>query len=126
MKDSIFDALRKAEDCLESAEYNLAGGFLNAAVNRAYYGVYDALTALLISKSLNAKSHSGAHNQFAEHFIKTREFSKEGGSIVKYCFDIRHQSDYDLQSNIDDDEAKKCVENCREFINMTKDYLEIQ
>ena len=74
MKAEIIRLLEKAHDCLESAELNLDNGFFDTAVNRSYYGIFDAVTALLLSKEIAVKSHSGSIQQFALHFVKTGYF----------------------------------------------------
>jgi uncharacterized protein (UPF0332 family) len=60
-----FKALEKAEDAIENAEYNLKGGFISATANRAYYGCYYCMIALLYTKSVHAKTHQGAHTKFS-------------------------------------------------------------
>lgn len=115
--------LAKADDCLESAVYNLKGDFLDAATNRAYYGVFDALSALLLAKKLSAKSHSGAQSLFNEHFVKTGLFPKEAGMWINFCFQMRQQSDYDFSSKIELEEAKQVVEYCERFIILAKAWL---
>jgi uncharacterized protein (UPF0332 family) len=60
MKPEIRRLLEKAHDCLESAELNFENGFFDTSINRSYYGIFDALTALLIFKEITVKSHSGS------------------------------------------------------------------
>ena len=120
----ILDMFRKAQDCIASAEYNLKGDFLDAAVNRSYYGIFDALSALLQSKSLYPKSHSGALSLFSEHFIKSGILPKEVGGWVHFCFEMRQQCDYDFNSKVDFDTANQCLHYSKEFLSLTRNYLE--
>lgn len=48
-----------ARDAVESAQYNLDGGFYGVAVNRAYYAFFYAATALLLTRNLTRAKHSG-------------------------------------------------------------------
>ena len=68
-------ALEKAEDAIENAEYNLKGGFVSATANRAYYGCYYCMIALLYSKSLHAKTQQGHTQNFLSCLLK-RGFSQ--------------------------------------------------
>lgn len=120
------EMLARAKDCLESAEYNIKGGFLDAAANRAYYGVFDALNALMVSSGYSAKSHNGLRTLFAEHFLKTGLFPKESGFWIGYCFEMRQQSDYDFSSRIELEETEKSMEYCRCFIDAVEGYLSAQ
>jgi uncharacterized protein (UPF0332 family) len=52
MMPEVIRLLEKAADCLESAGFNLENGFPDAAVNRSYYAVFDAVTALLRTNTI--------------------------------------------------------------------------
>ena len=117
------EMIARAKDCLESADYNIKGGFLDAAANRAYYGVFDALQALMVSSGYAAKSHNGLRTLFAEHFLKTSIFPKEAGMWIAYCFEMRQQSDYDFSSRIELEETQQSVEYCRSFIDAVEKHL---
>lgn len=73
----IQDRIDKALDCLGSAQYNLEGGYFDAAANRAYYAVFDAMLAILLYKGFQPKSHTGARTLFAQHFILTGDLPRE-------------------------------------------------
>lgn len=51
--------LEKAEGRLNAAELLLEEGFLEDAVSRAYYSMYNAAKAALSSRDKNAKTHKG-------------------------------------------------------------------
>jgi uncharacterized protein (UPF0332 family) len=58
--DESFKALEKAGDAIENAEYNLKGGFVSATANRAYYGCYYCMIALLSSKKCACQNTPGS------------------------------------------------------------------
>jgi uncharacterized protein (UPF0332 family) len=49
-------ALEKAIEALESAAYDLQGGFILTAVNRAYYACYYCMAGLLLTQNVYAKT----------------------------------------------------------------------
>lgn len=52
-----------ANEAIESAQYNLDGGYYGVAVNRAYYAFFYAASALLLTKDLARGKHSGVFRQ---------------------------------------------------------------
>jgi len=117
-------ALEKAEDALENAEYNLKGGFVSATANRAYYGCYYCMIALLYSKNVHAKTHQGAHAKFSELFVKTGIFPIEISNDISVIFDFRQEADYDLDTDISHEEAKDLIKRASSFYQLTKAYLQ--
>ena len=59
MPDEVDELLTRAEDRLRAARHLLAGSHFSDAVSRAYYAMYFAATALLLSKGVATKTHSG-------------------------------------------------------------------
>ena len=126
MKPEIVRLLEKAGDCMESAELNYNNGFFDASVNRSYYGIFDAVSALLMSKDVTVKSHSGSIQQFALHFVKTGLFDIEMQESVIFCFQKRQTGDYDLYSDISEEDALQCLEKSRNFILKVREWLKNQ
>jgi len=60
-----------AEQALGTAQGNLASGDFRAAVNRAYYAVFYAASAMLLTRGVERRKHSGVIGAFREHFVKT-------------------------------------------------------
>lgn len=123
MIEEIRQIVDKADDCLESAVYNMKGGFYDAAVNRSYYAIFDATVALLHAIGVTAKSHKGVQIKFNECFILTQILPESANQILASSFSKRQMGDYDLWSEITEEEAKKVVEDAAEFIELTKSYL---
>jgi uncharacterized protein (UPF0332 family) len=119
-----FKALEKAEDAIENAEYNLKGGFISATANRAYYGCYYCMIALLYTKSVHTKTHQGAHAKFSELFVKTGIFPSETSSDISVIFDFRQEADYDLDTDITHEEANDLIRRARSFYQLAKTYLQ--
>lgn len=117
-------ALEKAEDAIENAEYNLKGGFISATANRAYYGCYYCMIALLYTKNVHAKTHQGAHAKFSELFVKTGIFPNETSSDISVIFDFRQEADYDLDTDITYEEASDLIRRALSFYQLAKAYLQ--
>ena len=67
--------LERAYETLKEADYNTAGGYYNAAVNRLYYACYYAASALLLNCEIEANTHNGVKTQLSMHFVRTGHLS---------------------------------------------------
>lgn len=120
-----FKSLEKGIDAVESAEYDLKGGFLLASVNRAYYACFYSMMALLYTQNIYTKTHQGAHVKFFETFIKTGIFSIETADRLTKMFKYRQEADYDLDATVSPEEAEELIRDAREFLQQAKAYLQI-
>lgn len=66
----------------------------NTAVNRLYYACYYAVSALLISYNIEAKTHSGVRSMLGMNFTKTEKLSIEMNKFYFDLFENRQASDY--------------------------------
>lgn len=85
----------KADVALDDAAFLSNAGRYALAANRLYYALYYAASALLLSKGIITKRHSGLIAQMHLHFIKTGILSAEEGALFKVMFDLRHEGDYE-------------------------------
>jgi len=68
--------MAKAEELLKVAKYLYEGGFYESVANRVYYSEFTAVSALLHSVGLEAKTHKGTHSHFSESFFKNGKIYK--------------------------------------------------
>jgi uncharacterized protein (UPF0332 family) len=66
----------------------------NGAVNRLYYAAFHASQALLATRGLISKSHSGAIKLFQEHFVKAGHVSPAVARFLPRAFEMRQDADY--------------------------------
>jgi uncharacterized protein (UPF0332 family) len=86
--------LEMAEAYLDDARYLALDDRWNSCANRLYYACFTALTALLESKNLSPKKHSGVRALFNQHFVKPGEVPTELAAAFNDLFELRHQADY--------------------------------
>ena len=86
--------MERAYETLKEADYNTAGGYYNASVNRLYYACYYAASALLLSHEIEAHTHNGVKTQLSMHFVRTRQLSIEHGATFSLLFEKRQAGDY--------------------------------
>ena len=85
----------KADLALDDAAFLADAGKYGLAANRLYYALYYAASALLLSKGIVTKRHSGLMTQIHLHFVKTGIISSNEGALFKVMFSLRHEDDYE-------------------------------
>jgi uncharacterized protein (UPF0332 family) len=70
------------------------GGSPVSIVNRAYYSIFYAALALLVTADVEPNKHSGVLAKFDELFVRQGIFPKEMSRIIHHAFDMRQAGDY--------------------------------
>jgi len=78
----IENYLNLAQEELEAAELLLENDHYRALISRAYYAIYYATQAVLISEDINTSTNKGLIKLFRLHFIKTSKLSNELSVIL--------------------------------------------
>ena len=86
------------------------------AVSRAYYCVFHAAQAMLLTEGLSAHTHQGLISLFSSHFIKTGKLEKKLGKYLVELKDDRERSDYEIYSTIDKETATQSIKEADEFL----------
>jgi uncharacterized protein len=86
--------LQKAHESLESAQRELVAGSVAFAINRAYYALFYAVSALLLEAGRQFKRHSGMRAAFNRDFIRTGCVEMRYGDLYNQLFEDRQAGDY--------------------------------
>lgn len=123
MKAICMSVWQRALESLDDATANLQDGRYLVTVNRSYYAVFYALSALLYDKDFfHTKSHSGAHAKFRELYVKTGLLPKEISYWLDKTWELRQAGDYDFDDVVTVDEATQAQESARLFIQAVMVY----
>lgn len=117
--------LEKADVALEDAAFLADAGRYNLAANRLYYALYYAASALLLSKGIITKRHSGLITQMHFHFIKTGILTPEEGGLFKVMFDLRHEGDYEDFIDVERADIEEYTPQVIELVEKLKALVEI-
>ena len=93
--DLIDYRLQRAKETLKEADYNAAGGYFNAAVNRLYYSCYYAASALMLANNIEASTHKGIKTMIGLQFVKPGKLDARFGRIYQQLFENRQSGDYE-------------------------------
>src|SRR5450432_2206066 len=108
--------LKKARALLSEVDIQLQNRFYATAINRLYYSCFHATKALLLTKDLTPKTHSGVVSMLHQHFVSQDSFDKVHAAFFSKLMQERIDDDYSDFMVISFDEVK-------EFIAPAKDYL---
>jgi uncharacterized protein len=107
----------KAQSKLKTAKLALDAGQYDDSVSRAYYGVFNAMTALLYKKGLVFSSHGQVIGAFNSEFIKTGILSSDFTKQINGLFQDRQASDYDPSPEITRDISEMHFKNAECIID---------
>ncbi|NWF51005.1 MAG: HEPN domain-containing protein [Ignavibacteriaceae bacterium] len=116
--------INKADNKLSVAKKLYNSKDYEDSVSRAYYAVFHASQALLLTEGQKAETHKGVVTLFGLLFVKTGKFSKELGKYLSNLKDDRESGDYELFSFIDEETSKAALEEAEKFLKEVKTYLQ--
>ncbi|MBL7164447.1 MAG: HEPN domain-containing protein [Anaerolineales bacterium] len=116
--------LDNAREMLEVAQVMLANDFYPSAINRAYYAIFYAANALLVTNNMTQAKHSGVISVFRQHFVKTGLIDPEFSKIYGRAMEDRHESDYELESPISKEDAQENLNGAVKFVSEVERWLQ--
>ena len=115
-RQEIYLHIENAEEMLEAAQVMLNNDFYTSVVNRAYYSVFYAANAMLLTKGLSRKKHSGVISLFRKEFVKTNLLPIEYSEIYGRIMSNRQASDYELASPITPEVAQESLDDAKSLL----------
>ena len=108
--------MNKAQQACSSAQVLLGLGDSNGACNRAYYAMFDAARAALLTFGVQAgKSHSGLISAFSQHLVKSGLVPVELGRLLKRAEGFRMVADY-MDDSVELSDAQEMVAQAASFV----------
>jgi uncharacterized protein (UPF0332 family) len=119
----IIAQMKKSEEKLKAARALLENDFVDDAISRAYYFMFHAGSAVLLSEGLSAESHSALKNIFGLHFVKTGKIDRKFSRLLNKLKDERENGDYDIFTSFEHEDAEVDIKEAEEFREEMKKYL---
>ena len=121
-KDLIFYRIETAQSDIKAAEILLNAKEFRGANNRAYYGIYHAISAIHALDGNAYKRHKDALANFNKNYIKTEIFPRKLGRKIVEAEENRHASDYDDFYIASKEESEQQISVADEFIILAEKY----
>lgn len=115
--------IRSRENLLEMKlllERNLYLG----TVNRGYYAIFHAISALILFlEGKEFSSHTALISYFGKYYAKTEKIPKNYHKIFLDAFNIRQRADYDYDAIVSKEQADEIAINAQEIVNYVENKL---
>jgi uncharacterized protein (UPF0332 family) len=122
-KNEIAAQLERAENSLQAAKELLEKEYYDISASRAYYAVFYASSALLLSANIDPSKHSGVIAAIHREFVKTGKLDKEQGKNLNWLFELRSVGDYGVIVHVSGDESTRAVKTAEKYIQTIKQLL---
>lgn len=124
-KDLCLYRMKKARNCLESANILMQSGDYCGAANRSYYGIFHCIRSLLALKGVDFSKHSGVMAYFQKEYIKSGIFKKDYSKILTEAFEMRSDADYDDYYVLSKEEVEEQLQNAELFLTGVEEYIDL-
>lgn len=122
-QDAIHAQLAKSRRALGEAEFIVKNGFADAALNRAYYCVFHAARAALVSRGVQPKTHRGVNDRFNADLVEPGLIESEYLSILGREQRDREVADYSVDQTLTVEHAQKRTTEARRFLERIESFL---
>lgn len=112
--------IARAHRLLASSEALIQLGDRESAVSRAYYAMFHAARAALLTRQLTPKSHKGVLTLFSDQFVRTGEFPQENFRAFRDAFGDRTLADYADDISFTDQDALRTLAAARSFVDLAE------
>lgn len=116
--------IRQAQEALVEISVLIENKFLDLAVNRIYYSIFYAISAVSIKDGFTTSKHKKLLGWFNKNYISNGILPREFGKMIYAAYENREKSDYDFLFEITKEEIKKYFELAKEFVSEIKRLLE--
>lgn len=123
LEEKIKKLLEKGDQKLRAASTLYQEKLYEDSISRAYYAMHHAALALLLTKNISPKTHSGLLTMFGLHFIKTKKMEKKYFDILSHARDLRENGDYEALFVASAEEARVVLSNAKRFVKKAKELL---
>ena len=122
-RDLVLYRIETSKSDIKAAEILLNAREFRGANNRAYYGIYHAVSAIHALDGNAYKRHKDALANFNKNYVKTEIFPRKLGKRIVESEEIRHASDYDDFYIATREEAEEQIQTAKELVRLVEEYV---
>jgi uncharacterized protein (UPF0332 family) len=112
-RTNIRDEVRRAGESEQAAEALVQLGLVADAASRVYYMLYHWVRALLLSRGLEPRSHSGAIHLFNVELVRTGLMDTSSNRLLSGLQRLRELADYDASLVLSAQDVRQELERAR-------------
>ena len=117
---NIAAELARCEQSLRAARVLIDADLLLDAESRLYYAAFHAAVALLLTESLQAKSHAGVAQLLGLHFVKTGRLDPDDARLFARLQKYRVEADYSTEFVLTKNALEEDLAACRAFVQRVR------
>ena len=125
-QEAINLILDKARALMGEVDVLIENKFYTSAISRAYYGCFHATRALLLTKDLTSKTHSGVIVLLHKHFVSENNFQHEKAAFLSKLMQERNDDDYSDFMIKDFSEIEDYIIPAKEYLQYVSSYIQSQ
>jgi len=110
--------IQRARSTLRSAQLCLQQEFLDSAVSRAYFAIFQMAVCALERRGVKRTewTHKGVHSEFVQTFARRRKIVPANfAGALPALMDLRHMADY-RQPGVSQRQAKRAIRVAEQFL----------
>ncbi|MBT1076163.1 HEPN domain-containing protein [Geobacter grbiciae] len=123
MINSVRELLDKSAQSIGAAETLMREQYVDFAAGRAYYAMFYAIEALLLSRDMSFSKHSAVIAAFGKEFVKAGTFDSRFHRYLLNAFDLRNAGDYGIIHSVSEEKARQTIEEAKELLAVVTNYL---
>lgn len=123
---SIRKKLERAEEDVAVAESLKRQGSYRQAISRAYYAVFAAASAALLTQDITRKKHSGVESAFNQYIANPGLVKRQLGTMYRRAYEARQEADYSDLAEFSELRAEEVLADAQEFVANIKQFLREQ
>ena len=108
--------LDRSSSSLQAAKLLKDAGLLDDSASRAYYSMFHAASALLLSRNFIFKSHTGILRAINLQFVKTGELDQSFGREINWLAELRQVGDYGEIRHVEINDVTRSIEQAEAFL----------
>jgi uncharacterized protein (UPF0332 family) len=122
-KALIAKKIERAREDLRFAKSLQAEGGFRQAVSRAYYAIFAAATAALLTQDISRKKHSAVEAAFNQYLAYAGLVERELAITYRDAFNARMDADYSDLIQFNESRTAEVVANADEFVQHMEEFL---
>lgn len=113
----------RCNEALKETQVLLTQKLYGGSISRAYYAMFHATCAMLLTRNLEFSKHSAVISAFGHEFVRPGLIENKYHKMLIEVFEARQIAEYDIFKQIDKKFANRIADNATEFVKRIQQYL---
>lgn len=120
---NINEEWQRALTTLKAANVLASQQLWEDATSRAYYAAFHATQAVLLTESLQPKTHQGTLHLFNYHFVKSGRLDPKYTQILARAAKYREEADYRHAMTFTGEQTTQTIREVQQFLEGMQQFL---